>query len=155
MPTSPNLYRASLPARGLPKSRVALSCFRLSLRDVALILATRGIIVSNESIREWGLRFGLVSTPSNIAQLAMPPFARGAVSPKSRLPRKIQHHRFAHHAPATGNLTMPLDMLVWRRRDKCVALKIMCKLLRKQGFAPRLVTTDKCGPTAPPSKTSV
>src|SRR5690242_17303787 len=29
-----------------------------------------------------------------------------------------------------------LDVLVQRRRDKRAALKLMCKLLRKQGFAP-------------------
>src|SRR5215213_8552005 len=33
-------------------------CFSLSLRDVELILAARGIVVSYESIRDWGLRFG-------------------------------------------------------------------------------------------------
>jgi len=33
-------------------------CFSLSLRDVELILAARGVVVSHESIREWGLRFG-------------------------------------------------------------------------------------------------
>ena len=36
-----------------------------------------------------------------------------------------------------------LDMLVQRRRDKWAALKLMRKLLRKQGFAPKTVTTDK------------
>src|SRR5947209_18975148 len=36
-----------------------------------------------------------------------------------------------------------LDVLVQRRRDKRAALKLMRKLLRKQGFAPRLVVTDK------------
>jgi putative transposase len=30
------------------------------LRDVELILAARGIVVSYESIREWGLRFGRI-----------------------------------------------------------------------------------------------
>jgi len=30
----------------------------LSLRDVELILAERRIVVSYESIREWGIRFG-------------------------------------------------------------------------------------------------
>ena len=30
-------------------------CFSLSLRDVELILAARGIVVRYESIREWGL----------------------------------------------------------------------------------------------------
>ena len=34
-------------------------CFSLSLRDVETILAARGIVVSYESIREWGLRFGV------------------------------------------------------------------------------------------------
>jgi putative transposase len=33
-------------------------CFSLSLRDVELILAARGIVVSDECLREWGLRFG-------------------------------------------------------------------------------------------------
>src|SRR4051794_11669307 len=33
-------------------------CFSLSLRDVELILAARGIVVSYETIRAWSLRFG-------------------------------------------------------------------------------------------------
>ena len=33
-------------------------CFSLSLRDVETILAARGVVVSYESIRDWGLRFG-------------------------------------------------------------------------------------------------
>ncbi len=32
--------------------------FSLSLRDVELILAERGIGVTHESIRQWGLKFG-------------------------------------------------------------------------------------------------
>jgi transposase-like protein len=38
-----------------------------------------------------------------------------------------------------------LEMLVQRRRDKRAALRLMRKLLRKQGFAPKLLTTDKLG----------
>src|SRR6202049_2010718 len=38
-----------------------------------------------------------------------------------------------------------LDMLVPRRRDKRSALRLMRKLVRKQGFAPKLLTTDKLG----------
>jgi hypothetical protein len=37
---------------------VAYRCFSLSLRDVETILAARGIVVSYDSIRDWGLRFG-------------------------------------------------------------------------------------------------
>jgi len=53
----------------------------------------------------------IASAPSSIARLAMPPFARGAVSPKLRLQRKIQRCRFGPSPSATGNLTMPLSLL--------------------------------------------
>jgi len=36
-----------------------------------------------------------------------------------------------------------LEILVQRRRDKSAAVKLMRKLLRKHGFAPKTVTTDK------------
>src|ERR1700739_2525838 len=36
-----------------------------------------------------------------------------------------------------------LDMLVQRRRDSRAALRLMRKLLRKQGFVPNLLVTDK------------
>jgi putative transposase len=36
-----------------------------------------------------------------------------------------------------------LDVLVQRRRDRCAAIKLMRKLLRKQGFVPKMVVTNK------------
>ncbi len=36
-----------------------------------------------------------------------------------------------------------LDILVQRRRDTRAALRLMCKLLKKHGFAAKLVVTDK------------
>ena len=36
-----------------------------------------------------------------------------------------------------------LDLLVQRRRDKAAAVKLMRKLLKKQGFAPDVLVTDK------------
>src|SRR3712207_9430686 len=36
-----------------------------------------------------------------------------------------------------------LDVLVQRRRNEAAARKLMRKLLRKQGFAPTVITTDK------------
>jgi putative transposase len=38
-----------------------------------------------------------------------------------------------------------LDLLVQRRRNKATAIKLMRKLLKKQGFAPELLVTDKLG----------
>src|SRR5438874_2472195 len=38
-----------------------------------------------------------------------------------------------------------LDMLVQRRRDKRAAVRLMRKLLKQQGFTPKLLITDKLG----------
>ena len=36
-----------------------------------------------------------------------------------------------------------VDLLVQRRRDKAAAVKLMRKLLKKQGFAPDVLVTDR------------
>ena len=38
-----------------------------------------------------------------------------------------------------------LDVLVQPRRDKAAALKLLKKLLKRQGFAPTVIVTDKLG----------
>jgi len=59
MTSSPNPYRGfRFPAEIIEHAVWLYHCFSLSLRDVELILAARGVVVSYESIREWGLRFG-------------------------------------------------------------------------------------------------
>ena len=59
MTSPPNPFRGfACPAEVLRHAASVYHCFSLSLRDVELILAARGIVVSYESIREWGLRFG-------------------------------------------------------------------------------------------------
>ena len=59
MTISPNPYRGfRFPPAVIEHGVWLYHCFSLSLRDVELILAARGIVVSYESIREWGLRFG-------------------------------------------------------------------------------------------------
>ena len=57
--TSPTPYRGfRFPAEIIEHAVWRYHCFSLSLRDVELILAARGVVVSYESIHEWGLRFG-------------------------------------------------------------------------------------------------
>ena len=59
MTISPNPYRGfHFPPELIQHAIWLYHCFSLSLRDVELILAARGIVVSYESIREWGLHFG-------------------------------------------------------------------------------------------------
>src|SRR5215467_11073591 len=49
----------------------------------------------------------ITSMPASIARLAMPRSARGTRLPKLRLQRDPSAAGFAHHASATGNLTIP------------------------------------------------
>jgi len=57
--TSPNPYRDfHFPAEVIQRAVWLYHCFSLSQRDLETILAARGVVVSYESIREWGLRFG-------------------------------------------------------------------------------------------------
>ena len=59
MAHAPNPYRGfRYPAEVIQHAVWLYHCFSLSLRDVETILAARGTVVSYESIREWGLRFG-------------------------------------------------------------------------------------------------
>jgi putative transposase len=59
MAHAPNPYRGfRYPAEVIQHAVWLYHCFSLSLRDVETILAARGIVVSYETIREWGLRFG-------------------------------------------------------------------------------------------------
>src|SRR5215475_3523394 len=59
MTISSNPYRGFRFPRDVIEHAVWLyHCFSLSLRDVELILAARGVVVSYESIRDWGLHFG-------------------------------------------------------------------------------------------------
>ena len=59
MSTTSNLYRGfRFPAEIINQAVWLYHCFSLSLREVELILAARGVVVSYETIREWSLRFG-------------------------------------------------------------------------------------------------
>jgi putative transposase len=111
--------------------------FTLSYRDVEDPLAERGLDVSYETVRRWVLKFG-------------PAIARRLRQGRAR---PTGHWHLDETAVCIGGKQMylwravdsegeVLDVLVQRRRDKHAARKLMRKLLRKQGFAPAVVTTD-------------
>ncbi len=114
--------------------------FTLSYRDVEELLVERGLDVSYETIRRWVLKFG-------------PAFARRL---RRRRPRPSSRWHLDEMVVRIGGKQMylwravddegeVLDVLVQRRRDKAAAGKLMLKLLKKQGFAPTVVVTDKLG----------
>ena len=114
--------------------------FTLSYRGVEDLLAERGLDVSYETVRRWVLKFG-------------PLFAREL---RARRPRPTARWRMDEMAALIGGKRVwlwravdsegeVLDMLVQSRRDTAAAVRLMRKLLRKQGFAPDVLITDKLG----------
>jgi transposase-like protein len=112
--------------------------FTLSYRDVEDLLAERGLDISYETVRRWVLKFG-------------PLFAREL---RSRRHRPTSQWHLDEMAVLIGGKQFwlwravddegeVLDLLVQRRRDKNAAVKLMRKLIKKQGFAPDVLVTDK------------
>jgi putative transposase len=95
--------------------------FTLSYRDVEELLAERGLDLSYETMRRWVLKFG-------------PVIARQL---RRRRPRPSERWHLDEMAVRIAGKRM------YRRRDSRAALRLMRKLLKKQGFAPKLLVTDK------------
>ncbi len=112
--------------------------FTLSYRDVEDLLAERGLDVSYETVRRWVLKFGPMIA-RNLRRRRPRPSDRWHLD--EMVVRIAGKHMYLWRA--VDHEGEVLDMLVQRRRDKRAALRLMRKLLRKLGFAPKLLVTDK------------
>jgi putative transposase len=111
--------------------------FTLGYRDVEDLPAERGLEVSYETVRRWVLKFG-PAIARRLRQLRPKPSPRWHLDEMAV--RIAGEHLYLWRA--VDDEGEVLDVLVQRRRDKAAALKLMRKLLRKQGFAPTAITTD-------------
>jgi putative transposase len=112
--------------------------FTLSFRDVEEILASRGIIVSYESIRQWCLKF----TPVYANSLRKKQGQLGDQWFLDEVFIKIngkQHYLWR----AVDQDNSELDVLVTKKRDKKSALKFFKKLFKSHGVAANRIVTDK------------
>jgi transposase-like protein len=114
--------------------------FTLSYRDVEELLAERGLDVSYETVRRWVLKFGPIVAcrlrrrrPRPSDRWHLDEMVVRIAGKRMYLWRAVDHE---------GEI---LDMLVQRHRDKRAALRLMRKLLKKHGFAPKLLVTDQLG----------
>jgi transposase-like protein len=114
--------------------------FTLSYRDVEELLAERGIETSYESVRRWVLKFGPMFA-RNLRRLRPRPTGTWHLD---EMVVSIQGRRM-YLWRAVDNEGEVLDILLQRRRDKAAAVKLMRKLLKKQGYAPDVLVTDKLG----------
>jgi putative transposase len=109
----------------------------LSLRLVEEMLLELGIMVSYDTIRRWGIKFG----PNDSHRL------------RRKQPSWIDVWHLDEVAIITGRKCWlrraadqdgyVLDEIVQNRRNTKAAKRLLKRLLRKQGMAPRRMITDK------------
>jgi len=112
--------------------------FALSFRDVEDLLAERGIVVSYETIRRWVAHFG----PLIAADLRRRRCRPHAVWHLDEMVVSIAGKPMYlwRAVDAEGEV---LEVLIQRKRDTRAAARLMRKLLKKQGFAPTEIVTDR------------
>ena len=112
--------------------------FPLGLRLVEELLAARGIVVSHETVRQWARKFGQAFANQIRRRLPRP----GDKWHLDEVVIKIAGvtHWLWRAVDQTG---VVLDVLVQSRRDRRAAKRLLRKLLKKQGWAPRVMITDK------------
>lgn len=114
-------------------------CFRftMSLRDVEDLLAERGIDVTHETVRCWTNKFG-PAIARNIRRSRPRPDSTWHLD--EMVVRIADKRMFMWRAvDCEGEV---LDVLVQKRRHKAAALKLLRKLLKRQGFRPQKIVTD-------------
>jgi transposase-like protein len=112
--------------------------FPLSFRDVEDLLAERGIDVSYETVRRWALKFGQAYA-RKLRQTRPRPDGRWHLDEMFVFINGKRMYLWR----AVDSEGEVLDILVQSRRNKKAALKLMRKLLKKQGFIPDAFVTDK------------
>ena len=131
-------YRHRFPAEIISHAVWLYHVFSLSLRDVELLLAERGIVVSYETVRRWCKKFG----------------GHFAGCLRRRRPRPgdkwhldevfirilgVQHYLWR----AVDQDGVILDILVQERRDGKAAKRFFRRLLKGLQYVPRVIVTDK------------
>jgi putative transposase len=136
----PNLYRRHrFPGEVISHCVWLYYRFCLSYRDIELMMAERGIVLTYETVREWCLKFG--------------PYFANALKRRNR--KKIgskwhldevfikingeQHYLWR----AVDQNGLVIDILVQPKRDRLAAERFFRRLLGYTGRVPRVIVTDK------------
>ena len=112
--------------------------FTLSYRDVEDLLAERGLDISYETVRRWFLKFGQ-PIGQNLRRRRPRPSDYWHLDEMVIVIRGRRHWLWR----AVDNEGEILDFLVQPKRDAKAATKLVRKLLKRQGWAPTRIVTDK------------
>ena len=136
-PRDPRYARHRFPAEVISHAVWLYFRFPLSLRMVEEMLAARGIEVSHETVRQWVLKFGESFAKQIRRRLPAPgdkwhldEVAISIAGQKHWLWRAVDQHGVV------------LDILVQSRRNAKAAKRLLRKLLKRQGWAPRVMITE-------------
>ncbi len=112
--------------------------FPLSLRMVEEMLLERGIVVSHETIRRWGRKFGTAYA----RQLCRKRPSRKDIWHLDEVVISIggRKHWLLRAVDQDGYV---LDEIVQARRDTQAARRLLVRLLKKQSLTPKRIVTDK------------
>jgi putative transposase len=137
-PAPPSYAGHRFPAEVISHAVWLYFRFPLSLRHVDEILAARGVEVSHETVRQWGLKFGQAF--ANQIRRRLP--RAGDKWHLDEVVVKISgvKHWLWRAVDQDGRV---LDILVQSRRDTRAAKRLLRKLLKKQARPPRVMVTDK------------
>ncbi len=112
--------------------------FALSYRDVEDLLAERGLDISYESVRRWFLKLG-APIARNLRHTRPIPNGYWHLDEMVIVIRGQRYWLWR----GVDNEGEVLDFLMQSKRNAQAALKLMRKLLKKQGWTPTRITTDK------------
>ena len=112
--------------------------FNLSLREVEEMMLERGIDVSCETVRRWTRKLGSLIARNLRRRQARP----GDVWHLDDVVVKIAGRSFRLWR-AVDQDGVVLDEILQPRRDKHAAKRLLVRLVKRWGFVPRRIITDK------------
>ena len=136
------LQPASYPRHRFPAEIISHAVwlyhvFSLSLRDVELILAERGVVVTHESIRHWCLKFG-ADFARRLRRRRPQPGDTWHLDEVFIRIRGVLHYLWR----AVDQHGVVLDILVQDRRNGAAAKRFFKRLLHGLQYKPRRLITD-------------
>ncbi|WP_245458275.1 IS6 family transposase, partial [Rhizobium leguminosarum] len=112
--------------------------FNLSLREVEEMLLERGIDVSYETVRRWIAKFG----PQIARNLRRRQARPGDIWYLDEVVVKCAGEKFWLWRAVDQHGTV-LEEILQKRRDKRAATRVLVALMKRYGFAPKRIITDK------------
>jgi putative transposase len=131
-------YRHRFPAEIITHAVWLYHVFSLSLRDVELLLAERGIVVSHETVRRWCKKFGECFA-KRLRRRRPRPGDKWYMDEVFIRIGGVQYYLWR----AVDQDGVVLDILVQQRRDGSAAKRFFRRLLKGLRYVPRVIVTDK------------